>query len=102
MNKNNNNSSFNVLRKPGKCTRELSEVIQKINNFYVHLFKFKQFLWYKLYTIIIYIMWYRIRSDTLMDMVNAEGRSHGLLRYAPGIHLKKYIEASEIVRQCSW
>ena len=33
-----------------------------------------------------------MRSDTLMDMGDAEGRSHGVLRYSPGIHLKKLLK----------
>jgi len=30
-----------------------------------------------------------MRSDTLVDMADAEGRSRRFLRYSPGIHLKK-------------
>jgi hypothetical protein len=37
-------------------------------------------------------MWYRMRSDTLMDMGDAEGRIHGFLRYSSGIHLKKILK----------
>jgi hypothetical protein len=31
-----------------------------------------------------------MRSDTLMYMGDAEGRSHGFLRYPPGIYLKNF------------